>query len=49
MMLSARDELQAGIVLHRAHRCYARQGMEGRKLWFHMAQLLNGRYRGELS
>lgn len=37
MILSARDELQAGIVLHRAHRCYARQGMEGRVPWFHMA------------
>lgn len=37
MMLPARDELQAGIVLHRAHRCYARQGMEGRVPWFHMA------------
>ena len=37
MMLSACDELQAGIVLHRAHRCYARQGMEGRVPWFHMA------------
>ena len=36
-MLSARDELQAGIVLHRAHRCYARQDMEGRVPWFHMA------------
>ncbi len=28
---------------------YARQGMEGRVLWFHVVKLLNGRYQGGIS
>lgn len=28
---------------------YVRQDMEGRAFWFHVTQLLNGRYQRELS